>query len=53
VVVATIERANMLVTRLMEADATLSRLGLVVVDELHLLGDDRGCGLELLLNKLR
>lgn len=54
VVVATIERANMLVTRLMEADPSLPQLGLVVVDELHLLGaDNRGCALELLLNKLR
>lgn len=54
VVVATIERANMLVTRLMEADVTLPKIGLVVVDELHLLGEEgRGCALELLLNKLR
>lgn len=54
VVVATIERANMLVTRLLEADSSLPQLGLVVVDELHLLGEDsRGCTLELLLNKLR
>jgi DNA polymerase theta len=54
VVVANIERANTLVTRLMEADATLPQLGLVVVDELHLLGDSqRGLLLELLLNKLR
>lgn len=50
----TIERANTLVTRLMEVDASLPQLGLVVVDELHLLGQkDRGCRLELLLNKLR
>lgn len=52
---ATIERANMLVSRLMESDPSLPQLGLVVVDELHLLGDEnnRGCALELLLNKLR
>lgn len=50
---ATIERASVLVTRWMEQDDSLAQLGLVVVDELHTLGEGRGPHLELMLNKLR
>ncbi|XP_032671376.1 DNA polymerase theta isoform X2 [Odontomachus brunneus] len=53
VAIATIEKANSLVNRLMEED-DLSSLGAVVIDELHLLGDaNRGYLLELLLTKLK
>lgn len=35
----TIEKANALVNRLLEEDS-LSQLGALVVDELHMVGDD-------------
>ncbi|WIA38253.1 hypothetical protein OEZ86_001594 [Tetradesmus obliquus] len=53
VVVATIEKAHMLLDRLL-AEAGLAKLSCVVVDELHMVGDEeRGYLLELMLNKLR
>jgi DNA polymerase theta len=53
VIVATIEKANGLVNKMLEDD-TLGQLGCVVVDELHMVGDDdRGYLLELMLTKLR
>ncbi|KAF6260745.1 hypothetical protein COO60DRAFT_857019 [Scenedesmus sp. NREL 46B-D3] len=53
VIVATIEKANALVNKMLEDD-TLGQLGCVVVDELHMVGDDdRGYLLELMLTKLR
>jgi replicative superfamily II helicase len=53
VIVATIEKAHMLVDRLL-SEKGLGRLSCVVVDELHMVGDeDRGYLLELMLNKLR
>jgi DNA polymerase theta len=53
VVVCTIEKANALVNRLLEEES-LTQLCCVVVDELHMVGDDdRGYLLELLLTKLR
>uniref|UniRef100_A0A5S6QHY1 RNA helicase n=1 Tax=Trichuris muris TaxID=70415 RepID=A0A5S6QHY1_TRIMR len=52
VAVCTIEKANSLVNRLLEEDA-VSSLGIIVVDELHLVKDrHRGKILELLLSKL-
>lgn len=52
-IVATIEKANMLVNTMLEDDS-LSNLACIVVDELHMVGDpDRGYLLELMLTKLR
>jgi DNA polymerase theta len=53
VVVCTIEKANALVLRLLEGE-DISLLSCLIVDELHMVGDDqRGYLLELLLTKLR
>ncbi|XP_078741410.1 DNA polymerase theta-like [Lampetra fluviatilis] len=52
VAVCTLEAANGLINRLVEEDAVAS-LGIVVVDELHVVGDaSRGYILELMLTKL-
>ncbi|KAJ4750728.1 DNA polymerase I [Rhynchospora pubera] len=53
VAVCTIEKANSLVNRMLE-EGRLSELGIIVIDELHMVGDPhRGYLLELLLTKLR
>ena len=54
IAVCTIEKANSLVNRLLEDSAMFDKLGIIVVDELHLLGDpQRGYLLELLLTKIQ
>ncbi|KAG0587234.1 hypothetical protein KC19_2G150600 [Ceratodon purpureus] len=53
VAVCTIEKANSLVNKLLE-EGRLSELCIIVIDELHMVGDrDRGYLLELLLTKIR
>ncbi|CAK9217649.1 unnamed protein product [Sphagnum jensenii] len=53
VAVCTIEKANLLINKLLE-EGRLSELSIIVIDELHMVGDrDRGYLLELLLTKLR
>lgn len=52
----TVERANSVVGQLLsEGPAVLtSRLGLVIVDELHMVGDqDRGHIMEMIITKIR
>lgn len=53
VIVATIEKANLLLDRMLEERA-LGQLSCIVVDELHMVGEEeRGYLLELMLNKIR
>ena len=52
IAVCTIEKANGLVNRLMES-GQLHNVGVIIVDEMHLIGDtSRGYLLELLLTKV-
>jgi DNA polymerase theta len=53
IIVATLEKANHLITQLLEENA-LGMLSCVIIDELHMVGDEhRGYQLELMLTKLR
>lgn len=54
IAVCTIEKANSLLNRLLEENKVLSSLGIVVIDEMHMIGDPhRGYLLELCLTKIR
>lgn len=53
IAICTIEKASSIVSRLIE-EGTQSRLGCVIMDEIHMLGDDgRGPTIEMLLTKLK
>ncbi|XP_074344440.1 helicase and polymerase-containing protein TEBICHI isoform X2 [Apium graveolens] len=53
VAVCTIEKANSLLNKLLE-EGRMSEVGIIVIDELHMVGDqNRGYLLELMLTKLR
>ena len=53
IAICTMEKANALVNRLM-AEAQMNQIGIVVADELHMLGDQyRGYLLELLMTKVK
>ncbi|XP_045518673.1 DNA polymerase theta [Pieris brassicae] len=53
IAICTIEKANSLVNKMLD-DKSISDLGAIIVDELHLLGDPhRGYILELLLTKVK
>lgn len=54
IAVCTIEKANVIMTQLVEAgDEYLNRISMVVIDELHMLADShRGFLLEILLSKI-
>jgi DNA polymerase theta len=52
IAVCTIEKANGLVNRLLE-ETRLEEVGIIVIDEVHMMGDeDRGYLLELLVTKI-
>lgn len=52
--VATIEKANALISYYIQHGILFKRLGIIIVDELHLLGDEqRGYILEVMLTKVR
>ena len=54
IAICTIEKANSLINRLLEDKEQFAQLGIIVVDELHLLGDpSRGYLLELLVTKVQ
>ncbi|MES1920427.1 hypothetical protein MHBO_002095, partial [Bonamia ostreae] len=54
VIVCTIEKANLLANSLMDDGTIKNYFGTVIIDELHLIGDEhRGFILELLLTKLK